>query len=85
MFCNIFSDKLPIVQWQFRYNGWQVFTGEVAQLLQQMALGSGSIKAQSLYHTHEITDLLHALLASFPELSDDLSRLSGLLYPLLQR
>ncbi|XP_064649346.1 nucleoporin NUP188-like isoform X2 [Lineus longissimus] len=79
------TDKIPIVQWQFRYSGWQILTGEVAQLLQQMALGSGSIKAQSLNHVHEITDLLHAVLTSFPELSDSLSMLTGLMYQLLQR
>ncbi|KAK2190359.1 hypothetical protein NP493_83g05030 [Ridgeia piscesae] len=77
------------IQWDFTYDGWTVFVGEIRILLFQVSQGAGMVRPALLHKVTSICGLLHGVLKSdskgVEQCVGQLPELIRLVYQVIQR
>ena len=74
-----------LLQWEYTYDVFSVFTCEIHNLLLQVAQGAATVTPETIQKVTQVAQFVNALLTSEPTFVDLVAPITNLLTPVVQR
>lgn len=84
-FPNVDRKSYSVVQWMLTVNGWQICLCEIHIKLQEVSLGAGYVKQQSIQCILDISHLINSILESYPSSRFQLIHITNEFFTILER